>query len=433
MRTIKTIFLVMLVLGCAKEQSKEERKREELRRSELRLAPVEGYFEGFIEVSSTRYVPFSVENRVVRGDLVKGTDSSAKVKSEIKLGLLGGVALGSTYSYFDHGNGEFVFNFNDGAIAGLNVELRGIVGKESLEDVYLNVSSGAYKATLKKALNKSDSNSDNDNFEYTLTNDDQMKSFGSLFIEKLSGSVSAPRGYDFSLQPRLSASVIALTNGVTRNQIKSVNYNILGGEIEFLLENEGLMRFTNVFADNPNNLGVSKVLLGELVQSGNKLANIRAEMILAGTNIPSNSNETVKYYKGYYHSSTGHTLNLIAKLIQNGEEVRSSTDSIFPDFPATRLDMYVCMGGKKIQKRVWNAYKSEPFVRELLFKDSKASSNQHKEMKIRISTNWKDIEGMYLTESLVLEGFGGEMTHTLTQLPEGSEFNCLVHNNELER
>ena len=54
-------------------------------------------------------------------------------------------------------------------------------------------------------------------------------------------------------------------------------------------------------------------------------------------------------------------------------------------------------------------------------------------MKIRISTNWKDIEGMYLTESLVLEGFGGEMTHTLTLLPEGSEFNCLVHNNELER
>jgi hypothetical protein len=405
LKILKCGLFVLVLMGCAKELSLEELKRESSMRQHQRLEKASGDYRGFVIVDETRRIPCDL---VVSSRWnAEGKATEPVIQGALRIGLFGGVQLASSSAYFDWGTGELTIGFAKTGTSN-RLEFRATIKDDLIQKATLEgPNQGRWNLELTKgALTGIIPGSET---VYSMDEISGGKSVtrktASVWIKRLPVDEPAPPSADLSHFPGLKTVVkLPYFSKVSQDVVQTL-YDPLAGTIHFQLGDVSRMEVEGVYL--PSGPLTGKIFLGNTVKSTVVLREVDRAALPLNPELPPDR------YRGTFQTGPSTPVFASVSYLQfTGASVMNPADYVFRSFPSLRLVHNVCDEKTLVGRLIFDLEAVEYFDGRAEF----IASNKKKTMELRISPDWKRLEGRIRAP----ESAGGEDWPRLVLSPDAT-------------
>ena len=369
----------LLLMGCAKELSKEQLERENRDRMVERVSGAKGFFSGGIE-QGDRLVPMELDVGV---RTVAGSADPAIPAVTMKVGLFGGVRVSSITAIYDKGRNELIARFGRAAGGKVTLELKGTLSEKGFEGTLEGNASGSQRVKLKR-LAASTSNLKDNLIAYQAVyrgrDGKQFPHLPSQMTLRLDlASAAAPESFDLDQMPSLAMAFRFVGLPRVSTQAKRVTYDPLVSQMDVMLSDRVLIRFGRLAFEGervPADLMPDRfegVIYQDAVEVGTLEVTRRVGSFLQDWVMPTSFTGCFSMAPGsgliYPVSARVTDLNL-----ELGDPAGRS-NILFPSAPALNLELSVLMAdGTSYGRMFFKLVESDPLFSELRFRQEKGVS-----------------------------------------------------------
>jgi hypothetical protein len=367
-----------------------------------------------------------------------------ELQISLNLGFFSGVSLQTTTKSYDWKTGELNARFAVGASPGpelqsaRNAQQPSSSGGIELQAILLDgkISAarlvGALTGVTELVLEASEESPNLtplDSVSLSLSRQDNPEdNFASLSLKALSNQTKKPEHSDLPSFPSLEASFTF--PGVSHTESTAeVFYDPLIGEIEIRTGSFSKLVFRNLFtAPEDLRLGLETLKRGpdnwqgSIFTSAKKLVDVVAR--IDGLSLTEQTQTKVWMYDGVYQAVQGSTdpLKTRVRFESTGEQGVNPGEPVFSKFPALKMSMLLCSGGRSLQQRTADAFEVD-----FINKSARLRSHLGPDAilyKVDFDYNWQKLTG---TATRIGGGVGGPTSmaeFNLVRIEENSPFDC---------
>jgi hypothetical protein len=422
--------LLALMAGCANEQSEEQRVREDVTRMRARLSKATGDYYGYVQRDEHHIVPvrlfISVQSHPVNGK------DSPELQANLTIGLFGGVQIASSAASFDWGEGRLAFTFARGAGSRVGVassdkkddksggpkalEIRAYVQDGKLHDAVLDAPrQGVFPLVISQGGPHLFTSQTKFDFSWLTpaaaeaqgTKSTEPPALGinpdAIFTLNLTDvGQPSPGNLDLPYVPGIVGTIRFSPLGKAPETAKGVIYDPIGGTFDAFFGQVGLVHFNDVFlkseAVSAKSLPPSSPLLspstlrGTIALGSVNLASVLMSQIDEDKALDIHPTPA-RRYRGIY---AGNGIEYRAEVYVDylGTQKVNTSEFPFPEFPAIRLEMVLCVGEEPQRRRVLNLVSVDHLNGIASF--SVVGSPNPKDLELKYTPNWSSLDGKFM-------------------------------------
>jgi len=390
-------FLTVLVSGCAKEQSQEQRLREETERKYARLSKAAGVYLGYLERRTENLVPVEL-TVTVQNNPIDGQDEPL-LQGSLRIGLLGGVKIASSASSFDWGNGRLSFKFErksgDNGHAGA-IEVRALFTDGVLKNAVLDAPrQGSFPLTIARGATSLFSAQSDMNYGWKTPGAEKIAGFDDDAVLSLSlrnESFAAPANLDLPYLPGLDGTVRFSALAKSPEVAREVIYDPLDGTLELYFTESSRLRFDGLFLRTPESVLVPEELRGFAALSSVQVASVAAKRLSPGeplkiTALPPRGFRGIYKGQGIPYRSEVYFDYL-------GTQGNNSLEFPFPYFPRMRLEHVICVNKVADTRQMLNLVSIDHLNGIAAFQFF--GSTNHKDLELHYTPGWQSLDGYFM-------------------------------------
>jgi len=291
-----------------------------------------GTYNGYILRADKTVVPVSLMLQVK----LNSTSGTSQLQANLRLGLFGGVTVGSTQVTYDFTDGLLTVDFptNQGSY----VEITGYIqGDQLVNGVISGTTSGQQNLALSKKNPNYYSNASTAIFNVAFSSN----TGGELTLVPQIEAVASGQTSDLPLIPSLDASFRASGLSFSPVSADKTYYDPLTARMDLVYTaNGGRIHFENVALKSEDNPTPAK-FTGYAIQGAAPIANLVATY-KSSTIRAQGYTGNVQYFAGKFLAPAGQSYPTEARLEYNGSDGTNPTSVILPKFPMMTLKVFIC-------------------------------------------------------------------------------------------